>query len=236
MIEYSTGGDVRPSVIAIDGPAGSGKTVVGQRIAAALGYVYLDTGAFYRALTWLALARGIDPRDGPCLAALARQATIEIERAPGDAPPGYRVRVNGQDITAELASPAVAQAVSIVAAHPEVRAEMLPLQRQVARRGQVVMAGRDIGTVVVPDAGLKLYLDAPLPVRVARRVSQLRAMGQAVDPAAVAQEMAERDRLDQARAVAPLRPAPDAIIIDTSTMTIEEEVARVLDIIAGLDP
>lgn len=227
---------MRPSVIAIDGPAGSGKTVVGQRIAEILGYLYLDTGAFYRALTWLALNRGIDPHDGQALAMLARQASIEIERATEPGERGYRVLVDGQDITHELTLPSVSNTVSIVAAHPEVRAEMLPLQRRVVRRGHVVIAGRDIGTVVAPHAELKLYLNAPLPVRVARRIAQLKAMGIEPDPNAVAAEMAERDRIDQSRSVAPLKPAPDAVILDTSTMSVDEEVAFILDLIARKDP
>jgi len=227
---------MRPSVIAIDGPAGSGKTIVGQRVARDLGYLYLDTGAFYRALTWLALNRGIDPRDGPALACLARAASIEIARGADGEDRGYAVLVDGQDVTRDLSLPDVANAVSIVAAHPEVRAEMLPIQRRVASRGRVVIAGRDIGTVIVPDAGLKLYLDAPLPVRIARRIEQLKAMGILSDPGKVAAEMAERDRLDQARAVAPLKPAADAVILDTSTMSIDEEVALILNLIAQRDP
>lgn len=227
---------MRPSVITIDGPAGSGKTIVGQRIAQDLGYLYLDTGAFYRALTWLALNQGIDPHDGPALARLARRASIEIERPRGPGERGYTVLVDGRDVTVDLLSPDVANTVSIVAAHPEVRAEMLPMQQQAASRGHVVIAGRDIGTVVAPSAGLKLYLDAPLPVRVTRRIEQLRAMGIVPDPGKVAAEMAERDRLDQARAVGPLKPAPDAVILDTSTLTIDEEAALILDMIAKRDP
>ncbi|HEX5418259.1 MAG TPA: (d)CMP kinase [Chloroflexota bacterium] len=220
-----------PKVIAIDGPAGSGKTVIGKRVADALGYLYLDTGAFYRALTWLALTSGVDPRDGPALARLAESAEIRVER-PGDAEDRlYTVLVDGQDVTRALTQPMVAQRVSIVAAHPEVRAVLLPLQRQVAQQGKVVMAGRDIGTVVFPFAELKLYLKAPLPVRVARRIEQLEALGTRPDPALVAAEMAERDRIDQSRAAAPLKPAPDAILLDTAALTIEEEVAMILDLI-----
>jgi cytidylate kinase len=225
-----------PSVIAIDGPAGSGKTVVGKRLADALGYRYLDTGAFYRALTWLALDRNVDIHDGPALADLARQAAIQIERPADGAARLYTVLVNGADVTADLTGTTVSESVSIVAAHPEVRAELLPVQRSVANQGKAVMAGRDIGTVVYPFAGLKLYLKAPLPVRVARRIEQLEAMGATPNPARVAEEMAERDRLDQSRATAPLKPAPDAIVIDTSTMTIDEELAYILDLVAKRGP
>lgn len=220
-----------PKVIAIDGPAGSGKTVIGKRVADSLGYLYLDTGAFYRALTWLALTSGINPQDGSALARLAEGAKIQIERPGEEEDRLYTVLVNGQDVTRELTTPTVAQHVSIVAAHPEVRAVLLPHQRQVAQQGRVVMVGRDIGTVVFPLAELKLYLKAPLPVRVARRIEQLEAMGTKPDPALVAAEMAERDRIDQSRATAPLRPAPDATIVDTTTLTIDEEVAIILDLI-----
>jgi cytidylate kinase len=227
---------MRPGVIAIDGPAGSGKTVVGKRVADALGYLYLDTGAFYRALTWLALRRGVDVRDGVALAALARGANLEIKRSNVDDVRPYSVLVDGQDVTHALSSPDVASSVSIVAAHAEVRAELLPAQRRVAQQGMAVMAGRDIGTVVWPFAELKFFLKAPLPIRVARRIQQLEEMGLSPDPEKVAAEMAERDRIDQSREVAPLRPATDAIVIDTSTMTIDEEVALILDFVARRDP
>ncbi len=227
---------MRPGVIAIDGPAGSGKTVVGKRVADALGYVYLDTGAFYRAITWLALQRGIDVNNGPALAELVRTADVEIRRAAGDDNQLYSVFVNGQDVTRDLSLPPVAGNVSIVAAHPEVRSDLLPVQRRVARQGPTVMAGRDIGTVVCPFAELKIFLKAPLPTRVARRIQQLDEMGLRPNPETVASEMAERDRIDQSRAVAPLRPAADAVIIDTSTMSIDEEVALILDLVARRDP
>jgi cytidylate kinase len=225
-----------PRVIAIDGPAGSGKTVVGKRVADALGYLYLDTGAFYRALTWLALAKHVDVREGVALATLARTARVEIHRSPIDDGQPYAVLVDGRDITWELTSPEVANNVSIVAAHPEVRAELLPAQRRVAQQGLTVMAGRDIGTVVCPFAELKFFLKAPLPIRVARRIQQLEALGLNPDPEQVAAEMAERDRIDQSREVAPLRPATDAIVIDTSTMSVDEEVALILDLVARRTP
>jgi cytidylate kinase len=223
---------VTASVIAIDGPAGSGKTVVGKMIADALGYVYLDTGALYRAITLLALRDGLPLDNGPAIARLATKANLEFERPTAEDGRLYTVLLNGDDVTPRLTSPEVASAVSIVAAHPEVRAELLPLQRRIANRGRVVIAGRDIGTVVCPSADLKLFLDAPLPVRVARRIEQLRLAGRQPDPAAVAAEVAERDRIDQGRAVAPLRPAPDAVVIDTSSLTVEQEVALILGLIA----
>jgi cytidylate kinase len=223
---------VTASVIAIDGPAGSGKTVVGKMIADALGYVYLDTGALYRAITLLALRDGLPLDNGPAIARLAAMANLEFERPTAEDGRLYTVLLNGDDVTPRLTSPEVASAVSIVAAHPEVRAELLPLQRRIANRGRVVIAGRDIGTVVCPSADLKLFLDAPLPVRVARRIEQLRLAGRQPDPAAVAAEVAERDRIDQGRAVAPLRPAPDAVVIDTSSLTVEQEVALILGLIA----
>jgi cytidylate kinase len=222
---------MRPAVIAIDGPAGSGKTVVGQCLAEALGYVYLDTGALYRALAWLALDRGVDPNDARRLAELAREATIQVERPTIDDGRLYTVTVNGQDVTSELSTERVAETVSIVAAHPEVRAELLPLQRRLASLGKIVMAGRDIGTIVCPSAELKLYLEAPLPVRVARRIEQLKALGREPDPVQVAAEMAERDRIDESRAAAPLKPAADARVIDTSILTMDEELAMILDLL-----
>jgi cytidylate kinase len=220
-------------VIAIDGPAGSGKSAIGQRLAEALGYVYLDTGALYRALTWLALDRQVSPHDAASLARHAREAAIEVERPTIDDGRAYTVRVDGQDITTDLTNPAVAESVSIVAAHPEVRSELLPLQRRVSSQGNTVMVGRDIGTVVCPTAELKIFLEAPLSLRVARRVEQLELAGRRPDPSRVAAELAERDRIDQSRAAAPLKPATDAVVIDTSRYTLDEELAIILELIAG---
>ena len=225
-----------PAVIAIDGPAGSGKTVVGQRLADTLGYVYLDTGALYRAVTWLAIDRGVSPRDGERLARLARDADIRVERPTVADGRAYTVTVDGRDVTSDLSAPAVAEAVSIVAAHSVVRSELLPLQRRVASQGKTVIVGRDIGTVVCPTAELKLYFEAPLDVRIARRVEQLAQQGRKPDPDRVASELAERDRLDQSRATAPLVPAADAVVIDTSRYSIEEELALIIGLIAKTDP
>lgn len=219
-----------PAIIAIDGPAGSGKTVVGKRVADALGYLYVDTGAFYRAITLQAQREGVQPADGQALADLTRRTSIVVDRPKEGDRRTYTVLLNGTDVTDELSTPDVAGAVSIVAAHPEVRTELLPIQRRAVAEGRVVIAGRDIGTVIAPEAGLKLFLGAPFSVRVSRRVEQLEKQGRNPNPPAIAAEMAARDRIDQTRAVAPLVPAPDAVILDTSTMTIDEEVARILEL------
>lgn len=221
-----------PSVIAIDGPAGSGKSVVSKRVADALGYRYIDTGAYYRALTLLALRDGVSAENGPALARLARESSIVIERPTVDDGQAYSVLLDGQDVTDQLTSPAVGRAVSIVAAHPKVRAALLPVQQRAAEAGHVVITGRDIGTVVAPFAGLKIFLTAPLAVRIRRRIEQLEEQGRHPDSEVIARELAERDRIDQSRAVAPLKPAPDAVILDTSSMTVDDEVAEILRLAA----
>jgi cytidylate kinase len=216
-----------PSTIAIDGPAGSGKTVVGLWLARELGYAFLDTGVLYRALTLLALEQGVSSTDGPALAALAGATELDIQPHPDL---GYRVFVAGRDITAMLVSPEVNASVSIVAAHPELRRELLPLQRRIARNGRVVMVGRDVGTVVLPSADLKLYLDASAEERARRRWEQ---EGNRRSLEAVLADVRQRDRLDSERATAPLRPADDAVVIDTDGMSLEDEQRLILDHVHG---
>lgn len=217
----------RPSVIAIDGPAGVGKSVVSARLAAALGYLYLDTGAIYRAVTLLAMRRGVPLDDGEALAALARDTRLVI--LPPTAADGrqYTVLADGDDVTWELVTAEVDRHVSRVAAHPAVREAVLPIQREAAR-ARVVVAGRDIGTVVLPNADLKIYLDAPPEVRARRRCAQLAERGQPADYQTVLAEIERRDGLDSTRATAPLRVAPDAVVIDTSDLTLEEELQTIL--------
>ncbi len=203
---------------------------MGTRVAAALGLPFIDTGAMYRAITWLALRRGVPIDDPPALAALARSASVSVA-AP---PPGSRetaiIRVDGLDASPHLRDPDVERAVSIVSAVPAVREVMVQLQRQAAG-DQVVMAGRDIGTVVLPNADLKVYLDASPEVRAHRRVAELARQGVAADYAAVLADLRRRDELDSTRAVAPLRPADDAVVIDTDPLSVEEVVARVLALV-----
>jgi cytidylate kinase len=199
-------------VIAIDGPVGAGKSTMARRLAQALGAVHIDSGAMYRAVGWKALAAGIDLTDHAALARLAEGTRIQV--LPGDG--GFRILVDGTEVTGSLRTPAVDQASSLVSTCPAVRERLVALQRAMAREGAVVMDGRDIGTVVFPDADLKFFLEADLTVRAARRWQEQAREGAAPDVAAVQEEVARRDTRDSSRPVAPLRPAPDAIRIDTS--------------------
>ncbi len=218
----------RPRLIAIDGPAGVGKSTLGARLAAALGYLFFDTGVLYRALTLAALEAGVDVTSGPELAALAERIRIQV-RPPADEGDGraYTVLLDGRDVTWAIRSPEVNRHVSTVAAHPEVRRALLPVQREIGRAGRVVMVGRDIGTVVLPEAELKIFLRASLEERARRRLRDLEARGVEARLEEVMEELAARDRLDSGREVAPLRPAPDALILDTDRMTLEEELEAV---------
>jgi CMP/dCMP kinase len=202
-------------VIAIDGPAGSGKSTVARRLAEHLGLDYLDTGAMYRAVTFAALRRGIDPADTGPVAELARIVDLDVTTD--------HVRVDGADATIEIRGPEVSRAVSLVAANPEVRAELVRRQREWAyERAGGVLEGRDIGTVVFPDAVLKVYLNARPEVRAERRAAEVAEL----DYETVAADMARRDALDQGRQADPLRLADDSIELDTSDMTIDEIVAE----------
>ncbi len=221
----------QPYRIAIDGPAASGKSTLAQRLAAHLGYTYIDTGVMYRAVTWAALQRGIPITDEEALTRLAE--TLDLDIRPPTVADGrsYTVLVEGEDITWALRSPEVDAAVSQVSAYPGVRRALTQRQRQLGLRGQVVMVGRDIGTVVLPEADLKLYLDADLETRARRRYRELQERGEVVSFEEVLETMRQRDALDQGREVAPLRPAPDAVVLDTTAMTIDEVFQRVLALI-----
>jgi cytidylate kinase len=202
-------------VVAIDGPAGSGKSTVARRLAERLGLDYLDTGAMYRAVTFAALRRGIDPADSGPVADLARAVDLDVTTD--------RVRVDGVDATIEIRGPEVSRAVSLVAANPEVRAELVRRQREwVEERSGGVLEGRDIGTVVFPDAILKAYLNARPEVRAERRAAEVSDL----DYETVAADLARRDAFDQGRQADPLRLADDAIELDTSDMTVDEIVAE----------
>jgi len=225
-----------PRVIAIDGPAASGKTTVGRLLAEELGYLCLDTGIMYRAVTWQALAEGIAPEDEGGITKLAEQIDIDVLPKSVEDGRSFDVLINGQDRTWEIRLPEVNQNVSLVSSYPGVRDAMTRQQRKIAERGRIVMLGRDIGTVVLPDADLKIYLDASLEVRAQRRYAEETMRGNLVSLEEVIASLKRRDEIDSTREVAPLKAASDAIVINTDEMTVPEVVAKIKDIIATRDP
>jgi len=225
-----------PRVIAIDGPAASGKTTVGRLLAEELGYLCLDTGIMYRAVTWQALAEGIAPEDEAGITKLAEQIDIDVLPKSVEDGRSFDVLINEQDRTWEIRLPEVNQNVSLVSSYPGVRDAMTRQQRKIAERGRIVMLGRDIGTVVLPDADLKIYLDASLEVRAQRRYAEETMRGNLVSLEEVIASLKRRDRIDSTREVAPLKAASDAIVINTDEMTVPEVVAKIKDIIATRDP
>jgi cytidylate kinase len=218
---------LRPTTVAIDGPAASGKSTVGEALAERLDYLYLDTGVMYRAVTWAALKRDISVEDEEALTRLAEQLHIKITDATEDDGRQYTVLVDCVDITWAIRTPAVDAHVSTVSAHPGVRRALVPKQRSVALEEAVVMVGRDIGTVVLPDADLKIYLDATVEERARRRWQEIQDRGKKdVDYEKVLESMRRRDRIDSNRDVSPLRPAEDAVIIDTTDLSVSEVVGE----------
>lgn len=220
-----------PSTIAIDGPNASGKSVVGERLAGVLGYLYFDTGAMYRAVAWLAIQRGTDLNDPAALGELAASAHIDVQPASyGEEGRHYTVTVDGEDVTLALRSPEVERVVSpAVSANPAVRRVLVEQQRRIARRGRVVMVGRDIGTVVLPEADLKIYLDAEVETRVRRRHGELLERGTVRDYETVLADLQRRDKADRERKESPLRQAEDAIRLDTTNLAVDEVVAKILE-------
>jgi cytidylate kinase len=221
--------------IAIDGPAGSGKTTVARALAGRLQLLYLDTGSMYRAVAFLALNAGCDPADA---ASVLKLVTAHPIRAVHDATSadGFRIFAGDRALGDDLYGPDISRIVSIVAAQPAIRERMVELQRAVASESPVVMAGRDIGTVVLPSAALKVFLTASLAERVDRRLAELAAAGIAIEHATLEREMRERDRLDENRAIAPLRPAPDAVVIDSTGIAVESVVERIASLARAVCP
>ena len=221
----------RPSIIAIDGPAASGKSTIGLRLANELGYLFFDTGVMYRAITWLVLQRGIDVHDQAAVSALAQEAQIDIVPASKADGRSCDVLLNGEDITWETRSRRVDENVSIVAAYPGVRRALSQHQRRIGQRGRIVMVGRDIGTVVLPDADLKIYLDATAEERARRRHDEIVSRGGKPDYGAILERVLERDRIDSTRDVAPLRAAEDAIVLDSDQLSADQVFERVLALV-----
>ncbi|MSP12209.1 MAG: (d)CMP kinase [Chloroflexi bacterium] len=220
-----------PSTIAIDGPAAAGKSTIGYLLAQELGYIYFDTGSLYRAVTWAGLQRHCDLQDGAAMAKLAHSLSIEILRPEQNDGRYYTVMVDGMDVTWQLRGHEVDANVSIVSAHAPVRQSLLEHQRRIARKGHIVMVGRDIGSVVLPDADLKLYFEATPQERARRRWLELQQRGAHADIQELLSEIERRDALDQTRQASPLRKAADALVINTDVFTIIETYQRVLEIV-----
>ena len=219
-----------PSTIALDGPAASGKSTLGRSLADSLGYLFFDTGVMYRAVTWIALQHDMDLRDEASITELAQKAQIDIRppsKADGRA---CDVVIADKDVTWDMRDGSVDANVSVVSAYAGVRKALSEQQRRIGMRGKVVMVGRDIGTVVLPEADLKIYLDASAEERAKRRYNEIIARGESADYDEILKKVIERDHIDSTRAVAPLRPADDAVIIDSDKISAEQVFAQVLEL------
>jgi len=210
----------RGLIIAIDGPAGSGKSTTARLVAKRLGYTYLDTGAFYRALTLKVIDAGVSPEDGARVLQLAETSQIELQPFEDK----NRVFLDGREVTQLIREPRVTNAISPISENPQVRAIMVEKQRVIGQRGGVVMEGRDIGTVVFPNAELKIFMQASLEERARRRQEELEAMNISRDLETLKEEIAKRDQRDTMRKVAPLTRADDAVLLDTTNLTIAQQV------------
>ena len=213
-------------ILAIDGPAGAGKSTVARRTAGALGFAFLDSGAMYRAATWNAMKRGIRWDDAAALDAATRAMRLELHDAEG----GARVVVDGEDVTQAIRTPEVTRHIAHLDHNPNVRAHLVDLQRAIGARGRTVAEGRDMGTVVFPNAKCKIYLDASLDERTRRRASEFASKGIPFDVTTLRDDIRTRDEKDMTRAVAPLRRADDALVLDTSHMNTDEAVAAIVAI------
>lgn len=222
-----------PRTIAVDGSAASGKSTVGRRVARELGYPFLDTGIMYRAITAVALNRSIDVHDAEALSELAHGVRMEVRPGHPSSDEPSRIFVDGVDVTDELRSEAVEENVSLVSRAPGVREAMVKRQQEIAGKQPVVMVGRDIGTVVLPNADLKIYLDASVEERARRRHLEFESLGRDASREAVLEDLRRRDRIDTERAVSPLRPADDARVINTDGMALEEVVEQALEMARG---
>ncbi len=218
-------------IVAIDGPSGAGKSTVAKRLAKDLGYTYMDTGAMYRAFAWKVGQGGIDLEDEEKLRSALQRTDVELLERDGHP----RVLLDGRDVTAEIRTPELSQSASKISALGPVRERMVELQRAMGARGGVVAEGRDIGTVVFPDAGVKVFLTAGSEERAKRRFAELQGQGKDVSFEETLGEMKQRDRRDQGRALAPLRQAEDAVAIDSTGLTVDQVVERIMQEIKKKD-
>jgi CMP/dCMP kinase len=225
-----------PSTIAIDGPAASGKSTLGELLAKRLDYLYFDTGVMYRAVTFEALRRGTRIEDEDAVGKLAEDIRIDLREPTISDGRQFTVTIDGRDATWEIRRPEVDANVSVVSAYAGVREAMTWQQRRIAERGRIIMAGRDIGTVVLPDANLKIYLDASLDERARRRQRERAAQGRQFTFDEIRTEIERRDNIDTTRSVAPLKQAEDAICLDNTGLTIEQTVDQAIEIVRLLDP
>ena len=212
--------------VAIDGPAGAGKSTIAKRIARRLGYIYVDTGAMYRAMAYYLIQNQVDAADQEAIAAACQHADISICYQDGE----QVVLLNGENVNAYLRTEAVGNMASVSSVVPEVRKKLVELQQKLARETDVVMDGRDIGTVVLPDADVKVYLTASVETRAKRRFLELQEKGEPADLAKIAADIEDRDYRDMHRDISPLRQAEDGVLVDSSDMTISQVVQRILDI------
>ena len=212
--------------VAIDGPAGAGKSTIAKRIARRLGYIYVDTGAMYRAMAYYLIQNQVDAADQEAIAAACQHADISICYQDGE----QVVLLNGENVNAYLRTEAVGNMASVSSAVPEVRKKLVELQQKLARETDVVMDGRDIGTVVLPDADVKVYLTASVETRAKRRFLELQEKGEPADLAKIAADIEDRDYRDMHRDISPLRQAEDATLVDSSDMTIDQVVERILEL------
>jgi cytidylate kinase len=222
---------LNPSTIAIDGPAASGKSTVAKRLADKMGYLYFDTGVMYRAITWLALQKQADLNDSKLISSLAEDVRIDVLPPSENDGRDSDIKADGVDITWDIRRPEVDLNVSVVAAYPGVRAALTAQQRRIGKNGSVVMVGRDIGTVVLPDADLKVYLDASVEERARRRYEESKNRGETVTYEEVLNMMEIRDEIDSTRDLAPLTIAADAFIIDSDKMNIETVVEKTIKLV-----
>ncbi len=225
-----------PNTIAIDGPAASGKSTIGAIVAEKLGYVWLDTGIMYRAVACESLETGVPIEDEAAVTALSEKLDVDVVPATVNDGRQFDVLINGKDRTWEIRSNEVNGCVSEVSVYPGVRIAMTELQRKIAQKGKIVVLGRDIGTVVLPKADLKIYLDASIEVRAQRRLLEERARGNMLDLEKTIEMLRHRDVIDSSREHAPLKAAEDAILVNTDDLTIDGVVERIMEIVAEWEP